>query len=181
MAPSHSSNKTNITTSQATSRRGTRQAKQRVENHELEAEVIDDNDDDDVDVDINSSENGALAEAVVAEASQDGSQPNSVQELLRSMQADQHKRNEIRKKSVYKAYNEAHASTQEAITSHFDEHEVRASEAHEAQMARLKDLLKIKAQIEATMAEKLVALRQDYVYHSKALEMVVEHRMKQLN
>ena len=48
-------------------------------------------------------------------------------------------------------------------------------------MARLKDLLKMKAQIETTMAEKLVELRKDYLYHSTALEMVVEHRMKQLN
>ncbi|KAJ4344614.1 uncharacterized protein N0V89_012358 [Didymosphaeria variabile] len=169
MAPPHTSKKTS-TTSQATSRRGTRQVKQHVENYELEAEAIDD-DNDAVDMDIDNAEVDELAEAATTEASQDGSQPNSVQELLRSMQADQHKRNEIRKKSVYKAYKEAHASTQEAITSHFDEHE----------MARLKELLKMKAQIEATMAEKLVALRKDYVYHSKALEMVVEHRMKQLN
>ena len=47
-------------------------------------------------------------------------------------------------------------------------------------MARLDKLLKAKAQIEKLMAEKLVELRKDFVFHSKALELVVEHRMKQL-
>lgn len=47
-------------------------------------------------------------------------------------------------------------------------------------MARLKDLIRKKAQIETQMAEKLSELRKDYVHHSKALETVVEHRMKQL-
>jgi hypothetical protein len=48
-------------------------------------------------------------------------------------------------------------------------------------MARLKDLLKMKAEIETVMTQKLVELRKDYVYHSKAVELVVEHRMNQLN
>ena len=47
-------------------------------------------------------------------------------------------------------------------------------------MARLEDLLKKKAAIEAAMAEKLADLRKEYVYHSKALEMVVEHHLNQL-
>lgn len=54
------------------------------------------------------------------------------------------------------------------------------SEVHDAQMDRLKGLLKMKAQIETIMAEKLAELRKEYVHHSKALEMVVEHRMKHL-
>jgi hypothetical protein len=48
-------------------------------------------------------------------------------------------------------------------------------------MARLKDLLKMKAKIETIMTQKLVELRKDYVYHSKAIELVVEHRMHQLS
>lgn len=47
-------------------------------------------------------------------------------------------------------------------------------------MARLKDLLKMKADIEREMAEKSAKLREDYVYHSKAVELVVEHRINQL-
>lgn len=35
----------------------------------------------------------------------------------------QHKRNEHRKKTIYKAYKDNHAATQDAITSYFDKHE----------------------------------------------------------
>ncbi|KAF2441136.1 hypothetical protein P171DRAFT_524102 [Karstenula rhodostoma CBS 690.94] len=177
MAPPHTSKQTSSTTSQATSRRGVRQVKKlRVDNYE--EEVIDDHNDADLDMD--NAEAEELTGDLPTDASQDASQPNAVQQLLRDMQADQLKRNELRKKAVYKAYNTAHASTQEAITSHFDEHEAKAVEAYEAQMARLKDLLEMKAEIERAMAQKLGELRKDYVYHSKAVEMVVQHRMNQL-
>lgn len=58
---------------------------------------------------------------------------------------------------------------------------VCSSEAHDAQMAHLRDLIKMKSQIEAMMMEKLGELRKGYAYHSRALELVLEHRLKQLN
>ena len=55
-----------------------------------------------------------------------------------------------------------------------------SAEAYDAQMAHLKELLKLKAEIEGEMAEKLARLRKDYVLNSEAIESVVEHRLGQL-
>ncbi|KAL5391359.1 hypothetical protein DPSP01_001232 [Paraphaeosphaeria sporulosa] len=124
MAPSpHLSIKTSSTTSQAASRRGARQVKQHVELYEEEV-TNDHNAANDLDMDNAEAED--LTGDTLTEPSQEASQPNPVQQLLRDMQADQHKRNEHRKRIVYKAYKDAHASTQDAITSHFDEHEASA-------------------------------------------------------
>jgi hypothetical protein len=86
MAPPHTSKKTSSTTSQTTSRRGARQVQQRrVENYE-EQTFADHNDADDLNVD--DAEAEELIEDIMTEASQDTSQSNPVQQLLRDMQAD---------------------------------------------------------------------------------------------
>ncbi|KAF9730583.1 hypothetical protein PMIN06_006548 [Paraphaeosphaeria minitans] len=178
MPPPHLSQKTSGTSSQAPARRGARQVKQHVELYEEEVT----NDHNTVsDLEPLEAEAVDLTGDTLTEPSQDASQPNPVQQLLRDMQADQHKRNEHRKKTLYKAYKDGHADAQDAIISYFDEHEASAAAAHEAQMSRLTDLLKMKAEIEREMAGKLAKLRGDYLYHSKAVEKVIEHRMKQLN
>jgi hypothetical protein len=86
MAPPHTSKKTSSTTSQTNSRRGARQVQQRrVENYE-EQTFADHNDADDLNVD--DAEAEELIEDIMTEASQDTSQSNPVQQLLRDMQAD---------------------------------------------------------------------------------------------
>ncbi|KAJ4301160.1 hypothetical protein N0V90_003250 [Kalmusia sp. IMI 367209] len=168
MAPPHTSRKKiSSTTSQVTSRCGSRRFHQEHVEKDKE-EIVEDHEEADVmDMDDAEADNDAITE----------SRPNApLGELMVNIIDTQRKRQTSRKQSVRKAYDEAHTKTKEAITSHFDNHEARA-----AQMARLEVLLKKKAVIEAAMAEKLADLRKEYVYHSKALQMVVEHHLKQLH
>ncbi|KAF2683497.1 hypothetical protein K458DRAFT_305460, partial [Lentithecium fluviatile CBS 122367] len=92
----------------------------------------------------------------------------------------QRKRHQIRKQGVHKTYTKAHAETQGAITSLFDEHEAKASEAYSAQLRRLHDLIKQKAAIEKAMAKKVAALRSDYDVHSDTLRKIIEFRLREL-
>jgi hypothetical protein len=45
----------------------------------------------------------------------------------------------------------------------------------------VKDLIEKKTQVETLMAEKLSVMRSEYLKVSKALEKVLEYRIKQLN
>lgn len=78
MAPLQLTKKTTSITAQATSRRGTRQVKQKVETYE---EVTNDDD-------VETLEDEDLADDASNDTSQEPSQPNPVQQLLRNMQAD---------------------------------------------------------------------------------------------
>lgn len=55
-----------------------------------------------------------------------------------------------------------------------------SAEAHKTQMARLRDLLKVKAQIENHMEEKLAELRRNFVLQSEAIESALERRLEQM-
>ncbi|KAK3196993.1 hypothetical protein GRF29_1536g274141 [Pseudopithomyces chartarum] len=169
---SSNTNKTVGATSQVTSRHRTRQAHISINEHE----TADQNISDDMDVDNASADDET--ESVTMQASEDGTQglTDDVQKRLGEMRANRKERNAARKLIIHKTYDVAYAETKEAINSCFD-----ASEYYDAQLARLKDLIEKKTQVETLMAEKLSEMRSKYLKVSKALEKVLEYRIKQLN
>lgn len=106
----------------------------------------------------------------------------------------------MREQGVHKSYAKAHTDMREAITTLFETHEAQAyfflrlfqprdvvwahcicrSQAYDAQVKRLQELIKHKALIEAAMRKKLEGLRKAYMAQSNALQKVVEYRVKEL-
>jgi hypothetical protein len=57
---------------------------------------------------------------------------------------------------------------------------VHRSEAYNAQLRRMEDLIKKKGEIEKVMAIKVAALRTNYNIHSDSLKKVIERRLEEL-
>ncbi|KZM23163.1 uncharacterized protein EKO05_0008386 [Ascochyta rabiei] len=93
---------------------------------------------------------------------------------------DQKKRHASNKKGVKEAYSATKSSLQDDINKLFDEHEDQSNTAHRAQLARLADLLALKASLESQMARKLADLSAAYDTHSEELCRAVDSRIKEL-
>jgi hypothetical protein len=66
-------------------------------------------------------------------------------------------------------------------TIHPSNYDTPSASAHRAQLKALADLLIQKANLEASMAEKLVSLRASYYVHSRELEAVLAFKIEQLD
>ncbi|KAF2854773.1 hypothetical protein T440DRAFT_496138 [Plenodomus tracheiphilus IPT5] len=171
MAPPRATKKSSLTTIiQTKSRQGQKQTRNQVVEEEMEG-LEDLSETDSMNTD---------GDAEDPEGSQDaGSQP--LQRLVGTIVGDQRKRFDARKKAVNDSYSVECKQLKSSINAVFDEHEEKASSAHEAQLKRLQELLAQKANIEAAMAKKLASLRADYDAHSQDLEAVLKRRIKELD
>ncbi|KAH7077042.1 hypothetical protein FB567DRAFT_552602 [Paraphoma chrysanthemicola] len=115
------------------------------------------------------------------EDDQDEQTPDGpVEELVSNMVNDARKRHAARKQNITKSFDIASETVQNSITTLFDQHEAKASSAHQAQMKRLTDLLAHKARLEQDMEARLTHLREIYDAHSRDVESVLKRRIKEL-
>ncbi|KAF2831954.1 hypothetical protein CC86DRAFT_365862 [Ophiobolus disseminans] len=85
-----------------------------------------------------------------------------------------------KKRNVVKAYDTTAENVHDSMDALFNEHEEKSSSAHSAQLKRLKELLNHKAKLEAQMEAKLTVLRADYDAHSRDVENVLSHKIREL-
>ncbi|KAH8726317.1 hypothetical protein GQ44DRAFT_680007 [Phaeosphaeriaceae sp. PMI808] len=104
----------------------------------------------------------------------------SPQELISNMVDGARKRHVAKRKAVIEFYGTTSKKVETTMNTLFNDHEEKASLAHEAELKNLEMLLVHKAKLEGAMESKLKALRKSYDAHSRDLEMVLSRRLKEL-
>ncbi|KAF2031784.1 hypothetical protein EK21DRAFT_110676 [Setomelanomma holmii] len=152
-------------TTESATRQGSKKAReqQRPKNQEMEDSI----DDEDVDMED-------------ADGEDDEAQNDPMEDFVSDMVDAARKRHKVRKQKLVESFDNTAKTVQDSINTVFEEHEEKASSAHEAQLQRLRELLIHKAKLEKDMEAKLMQLRESYDSHSRDVENVLNHKIKAL-
>ncbi|KAF2499733.1 hypothetical protein BU16DRAFT_615123 [Lophium mytilinum] len=109
-----------------------------------------------------------------------GSQSDPLQELMARIKRDRATRKVAARARIRSVHDARVAKTRTTITAFFDRHDEKLTQARQAHLTRLKELLARKTALEAKMVACVRRLRDGYVAHSKDLQLVLDARIELL-